>query len=86
MIKLVDLDFDQPKVATVVAAQIPNFTCQYVVAAVRAASEWNRPTMVEKLVPLCNDLVANQQIIIAELSDWDKIVTELVFRRALGQA
>jgi hypothetical protein len=85
MIKLVDLDFDQPNVAVVVAEQIPNVTCQYVVAAVRAASKWNRPTMVEKLVPFCTDLVTNQQIILAELSDWDKIVTERVFDKALGQ-
>jgi hypothetical protein len=85
MIKLVDLDFDQPKVAAVVAEQIPNVTCQYVVAAVRAASEWNRTTMVEKLVPLCTDVVARKQIILAELSDWDTIVTERVFQKALGQ-
>jgi hypothetical protein len=85
MIKLVDLDFDQPKVAVVVAEQIANFTCQCVVAAVRAASEWNRSTMVDKLVPLCTDLVANKHIILDELSDWDKIVTERVFDKALGQ-
>jgi hypothetical protein len=75
VIKHVDLDFDQPKVASVLAEKIPNISCQYVVAAVRAASEWNRSTMVERLVPLSTDLVANKHIILAQLSDWDKVVT-----------
>lgn len=87
MIKLVDLDFDQPKVALLVALQIPNFTCQYTVAAIRAASEWNRSTMVEKLIPLNKDLTRNKQTILAELSEWDKTVTERAFQKALlGQS
>jgi hypothetical protein len=84
VIQHVDLAFDQPKIASVLAAKIPNVTCQYVVAAVRAASDWNRSTMVERLVPLVTDLVANQHIILAQLSDWDKVVTERVFQQALA--
>jgi hypothetical protein len=80
MIKLVNLDFDQPRVALVVAEHIPNVTCKYVAAAVRAASEWNRPTMVEKLLPLCTDVAANKQIILAELSEWERTVTERLFQ------
>ena len=83
MIKLVDLDFDQPKVALAVALQIPNFTCEYTVAAVKGASEWNRSTIVEKLIPLNKDLAANKDIILLELSDWDQTVTERAFQKAL---
>jgi hypothetical protein len=61
MIKLVDLDFDQPKVAAVVVEQIPNVTCQSVVAAVRAACKWHRTTMLRSLIPLCTHLVANKR-------------------------
>ena len=41
---------------------------------------------MEKLVPLSTtDLVSNQQIILAELPDWDKVVTERVSEKALGK-
>jgi hypothetical protein len=81
MIKLVDLDFDQATVAALVAEHIPNVTSEYVAAAARAASEWNRTTVVEKLIPLCTDLALNKQIILDELSDWEKTVTERAFQK-----
>lgn len=84
IVKLVDLDHEQAKVAAVVAAEIPNFTCSYVVGAVHGANEWNKSSVCEKLVPFCTDLALHKGIILAELSDWDQTVTERAFEKALA--
>jgi hypothetical protein len=69
MIKLVDLDFGQPNVA--VSGFMNGIQRYQHVVAVRAASEWNRSTMVEKLVPFAQSSHISRSL--RELSDWDKL-------------
>jgi hypothetical protein len=83
VIRKVSSEFDQPAVAVLVAEKVPAFTCEYAVEALRAASEWNRQTIVERLLPHCTDLRQNQQRIKKELTDWEKTVTERAFQEAL---
>lgn len=83
IIKHVDLDFDQSKVAVAVAQSVPYFTCNYVVGAIANCSEWSRATMVEKLLPYTKDLAANKEKILSRLSEWDRQVTERAFKSAL---
>lgn len=85
IVKQVDLDFDQPKVAEEIAKVVSNFTCDHVAAAVTNCSEWNKATIVEKLLPHVNDLAQNKEKILSRLSDWDRTVTERAFRSALGE-
>ncbi|KAL7576621.1 hypothetical protein ACA910_005559 [Epithemia clementina (nom. ined.)] len=90
ILKQVELDFDQPKIAECVARQKAElsggqFTCAFVVAAVQSTKEWNRATVVEKLLPFCSDLAQNQQLILQQLTDWEKLVTERAFTNALQQ-
>ena len=86
IIQKVNSDFDQPKVAVAVAGAMPQFSCAHVVAALRTTSEWNRSAVTEQLLPYSRDLVQNQQIILAELSDWEKLTTERAFANALKVA
>jgi len=80
----VDLDFDQPKVAEAMAPAIDNFSCDHCVAGVRNASEWNRSSVVEKVLPYVTDLKANKDTILSELSEWEKTVTKRAFDKALA--
>lgn len=87
IIQQTDSDFDQPIVAATVAREMfatGSFTCDYVVAALRATSEWNRSAIVEKLLEYCQDLASNQQLIKNELSDWEIMCTERAFAEALN--
>lgn len=84
IVKQVDLDFDQPKVAEEMARVMGDkFTCAHVIAAVRGATEWNRSTIVEKTLQFCVDLKQNKDNILQELSQWEKTVTERAFENAL---
>jgi len=83
IIKQVDLDFDQPKVASAIANEHPNFTCDHVVAAIANCSDWNTASLVERLLPYTKDLATNKDKILCRLSDWDRTVTERAFRNAL---
>jgi hypothetical protein len=87
LIKEVDLDFDQPKVAEIVAQEIgDNFTCHHVAVAIGKCSDWNKATVVKKLLPLTKDLAQNKAEILGELSDWDKTVTDSAFKNALSES
>jgi len=84
----VNVDSDQPRVATLLASAINDgniniFTCQYCVAALKNASQWIRPKMVEVLVPFCIDLAENQNLIQANLSEWEQLITAPSMRNAL---
>jgi hypothetical protein len=80
----VDSDFDETRVAVAVAQLVGGkFTCDYVVTALKVASDWNRSHVCEKLLPYCADLKANQGKIQSELSDWEKLVTQVAFENAL---
>ncbi|CAB9497567.1 Arrestin domain containing [Seminavis robusta] len=79
----VNVDFDQPRVAAILSPVVnggQNLTCEYCAAAVKGTTEWNRPTMVERLAPSCVDLQQNYHLIRSELNEWDQIITA----RSLG--
>lgn len=83
----VNMDFNQPLIALRLAPILnggSNFTCEYCAAAVRCTSEWNRATIVEKLVHLCVDLVVNKHLIQEELSEWDQIITDRCITECLA--
>ena len=75
-------DFDQPRVAAIVAGRIERFTCAHCVFALRNTSDWNRTTMIVKLVSLCTDLESQKDTIMAELSQWEQVVTAKDFTNA----
>ena len=85
VIRSVSIDFNQARIAECLAQAIANngFRCDHVVEALKNSSEWNRVTLVEKLIPYCNDLSENKHKILAVLSDWDRTVTERAFENAL---
>jgi hypothetical protein len=85
IVKHVNMDFRQASVATMVAEKVDKFMCAHVVAALKTVSDWNRASLVEKLLPLCQDLKENHQNIVDQLSNWDQTVTASAFRTALGQ-
>ena len=92
ILQQVALDFDQPKIAVCLAQTLQQqgtdssgFTCAHVVAALNVASEWNRATVVEKNISYCSDLVTNQDQILSQLTDWEKLVTERAFAKALDE-
>jgi len=85
----VNIDFDQTRVATLLAPHVNGgdcFTCRYAAAAVRNASEWNRSNMTQRLVPLCVDIAVDHGLIRRELSEWDQIVTNREFEDAIAAA
>ena len=83
IVKQVDMDFDQPAIAKMIAEKMEKFSCEHALAAVKSTKQWNRGTMVENLLPHCYDLSSKSQIIKDELSDWEKITTQSAFEKAL---
>ena len=84
----VNVEFDQPRVAELLAPHInggSNFNCQFAAAAVRSTSEWNRATMAQRLLPFCIDLSVNHHLIENELHEWDRVVTRRDFEAAIAQ-
>lgn len=77
-------DFDQVKVAVMLARIVSVFSCDHVVLALRAVTEWNRPSIIEQLIPFCRDFPNNHSKIRNELTDWERIVTERAFSNALN--
>jgi hypothetical protein len=80
----VTLDFDQAEVADMVASKIPNFSCAHVVAAHHAVTEWIREQVVRKLLPHTKDLNSNSNVILSELTDWERICLERDFESSLS--
>jgi hypothetical protein len=81
------MNFCQMSVAVMVAEKVDKFVCAHMVAAfLETVSDWNRASLVEKMLPLCRDfLKENHQSIVDQLSNWDQTVTASAFRTALGQ-
>jgi hypothetical protein len=82
IIASVSNEFDQPRVAAIVASRIERFTCAHCLLALRNTSNWNRTAIIDTLVSLCADLELQKHIIIAELSQWEQIVTAKEFAHA----
>ena len=68
----VGVDFDQPRVALLLASHLQNgLTCEYVVASVRKTADLHRAVMARQLLPLCTDADKNRDMILAELNQWE---------------
>ena len=55
------------------------------VAALKVASKMHRSTLVEKTICFCSDLATNQDQILSQLTDWEKLVTKRAFAEAQEQ-
>ena len=66
-------NFDQPKVAELLAPLL-TVTCEYIAAALRHT--WNRPVMLERLLPFCVDFATHERVLLAELSVWEQTVAQ----------
>ena len=85
VLRAIPLDFRKLVVAIVLAKVSRNMTCLHAVAALRASPDWMRASMVRHLLPYCVDLVLNKAQLLAELTDWEKTVTEYEFAAAHEQ-
>ncbi len=79
VVKAARMEFDQIDVAVLLAPNVHNFTCTYVVALLRAVCNWLRIQMVQKLLSYCVDANKNSKLILQELTSWEKISTEKDF-------
>jgi hypothetical protein len=83
----VTVESDQPLIASLLAPHVGiPFTCCYAAAALRHAAAWTRYAMVEQLLPCCTDITAEQQVIRAELTEWELIITQQYFDQATSVA
>lgn len=82
----VTIDFDQAEVADMVASKIPNFSSAHVVAAYRIVAEWVREQVVRKLLPHTKDLETNSNVILSELTDWERICLERDFETNMSNS
>jgi hypothetical protein len=85
----VNVDFDQPKVAALLAQHINGgsyFTCHYAAEAVKNTAEWNRSTMATRLIPMCVDISTHHALIRSELNEWERTVTARDFQDAFERA
>lgn len=86
----VRMESDQPRIAALLATPshdyyfgTPSFGCRYAAAAIRKAADWTRYTMVERLVPCCADIATEHHLIRAELTDWQRTITQHFFDDAI---
>jgi len=85
----VNMDFDQPRVAAMLAPHVNGgncFTCVYCLSALQNAAQWNRTAMVQKLLPLCVDARTGFTMLQEELSPWEQTVTARDFQIALDHS
>lgn len=89
MIAHVNLDHDQPKVATVVAGQISlessSFTVAHITSALRNAADWVRTCLVQQLLPFCSDLAESYDKMVGELTEWELVVLARDIETALNR-
>ena len=73
----VNLEFDQPRFALLLAGVLGGFTAGHVAAAAHSAASMYKAAVVQALVPLSGDLDADDGALIRrELSEWDQVVCE----------
>jgi hypothetical protein len=72
IIKRVDLEFEQSKVAALIAEAIPTFTVHHLVEALKGSSEWNRMGMVDRVIFHCKDLDTNYEFLEVELTRYEQ--------------
>lgn len=84
------MDFDQPRVAAMLAPRMNQgnggFTCAYCRSAIQNAAQWNRIAMVQKLLPLCVDIQTGFPMLQEELTQWELTVTSQDFQQVLDHS
>eukprot|EP00560_Eucampia_antarctica_P008623 CAMPEP_0197826136 /NCGR_PEP_ID=MMETSP1437-20131217/3125_1 /TAXON_ID=49252 ORGANISM="Eucampia antarctica, Strain CCMP1452" /NCGR_SAMPLE_ID=MMETSP1437 /ASSEMBLY_ACC=CAM_ASM_001096 /LENGTH=556 /DNA_ID=CAMNT_0043426431 /DNA_START=59 /DNA_END=1729 /DNA_ORIENTATION=+ len=83
IVKRVTMEFDQTDVAAMIAQVISNFTTYHVVSLLRTLATWTRIQLVQRLLPYCKDISTNSSVILADLTDWEKVCTESDFKIAI---
>jgi len=77
IVATVGLEYDQPRAAEVMAKKLSGgLTCEHISATLSAAAAAYRAAMVHKLAPLCVDLQQNKALIVKQLSQWERVITE----------
>lgn len=76
----VQLEFDQARVAELLAGTLKTLTHAHILTVIRKVSEAQRVPVVNALVPLCADLSngTNRNVISNELTMWERILTQAV--------
>ena len=76
-------DTDQPRIAELLAqhALQDRFTCAFGRAAIHNCADWNRPAMVQRILPHCVDRATKYPILLDELNDWETTVTQSDFEQ-----
>jgi len=72
----------QVKVARLMARMMSYeqaFTCAHCAEVIKRTSEFFRANMVEALIPFCEDLTTNRQLIQNSLSEWELMITDRLF-------
>jgi hypothetical protein len=85
VLQKVSLDFDKIDVVNVLCPHIHNFTCVYAVAILRSVPNFLRIQFVQAMLPHIVDLSTNKAMLLAELSDWEKVCTERDVDKALAK-
>jgi len=62
---------DGPRIASLMAANVMNFTCEHTVQGLRNTGSAYRLLLLEYVLPFCSDLPTNDYMIREELTDWE---------------
>lgn len=82
----VNMDIDQPRVAELLARQMGSrFSCEHCKVAAQNSAEWNKTTTIQRLLPFCVDITANNVVILGVLSEWERTVTRNAFELEISR-
>jgi hypothetical protein len=82
----VNMDIDQPRVAELLARHMGSkFRCEHCKVAAQNAAEWNKSTTIQRLLPFCVDITANNDVILGVLSEWERTVTRSAFELEISR-
>ena len=82
ILQKVMLDFDKVDVAQLLCPHV-ELTCSYAVAILGSVSNWLRIQFIQTMLPHIVDLEMNKDVLLRELSDWERITTERELENAL---
>lgn len=85
ILQKVPLDFDKIDVANALCPHVYNFTCVYAVAILRSVSNFLRIQFIQAMLPHIHNLEKDKAVLLAELSEWEKVCTERDFENALAK-
>ena len=82
----VNMDIDQPRVAVMLAEHMgPRFVCSFCISAANNASDSSRTVMVERLLPLCADVMENYSSVREVLNEWEQTVADAYYARLVQE-